>query len=131
MGPLRCSPAFWGSPGGDSISFEVNMRPMFKLVRLRRVCSAHEILSKDPCWVFSLGSNGQTDFEEAVRSRYPHCNIHIYDPTLKRSKANKVAAKTGVRAVACARSSSTTHCLCCLRPIWTRTNTLRASTTLG
>ena len=63
----------------------------------RRVCSAHEILSKDPCWVFSLGSNGQSDFEEAVRASYPHCKLHIFDPTISQTLADKVTAATGVR----------------------------------
>ncbi len=64
-----------------------------------RVCSAHQILSKDPCWVYSLGSNGQIDFEEDVRARYPHCNVHIYDPTVDEGHALRIAEKTGVRVL--------------------------------
>ena len=62
----------------------------------RRVCSAHAVLSREPCWVFSLGSNGQTDFEEAIRSRYSHCKIHVYDPTISEEVAAKVAEVTQV-----------------------------------
>ena len=63
---------------------------------MRRVCSAHAVLSREPCWVFSLGSNGQTDFEEAIRSRYEHCKIHVYDPTISEEVAAKVAEVTQV-----------------------------------
>ena len=71
------------------------------------MCSAHEILSQRPCWVFSLGSHGQTDFEEAVRGRYPHCNIHVYDPTISVEVAGRVADMTQVlaRSQHCMRSS--------------------------
>ena len=64
----------------------------------RRVCSAHDVLGPEPCWVFSLGSNGQCGFEADVRRRYPHCRIDVYDPTISEQTAGKVAAKTEVRA---------------------------------
>ena len=61
----------------------------------------HEILSKDPCWVFSLGSNGQSDFEEDVRAGYPHCKLHVFDATIAQSVAADVAVRTGVRRRGC------------------------------
>jgi len=47
--------------------------------------------------VFSLGSNGVTGFESDIRSRYPHCAIHVYDPTISEETAAVVAARTEVR----------------------------------
>ena len=61
-----------------------------------RICSGYEIMSQRPCWVFSLGSHGQSDFEEAIRAQYPHCNIHIYDPTISIEVAQAVEARTQV-----------------------------------
>ncbi len=61
------------------------------------VCSPYEILSRDPCFVFSLGCNGISGFEEDVKSRYSHCAIHIYDPTVSESMAAQVAERTQAR----------------------------------
>ena len=62
-----------------------------------RVCSSHEVLGREPCFVFSLGSNGITGFEQDVRTRYPQCSINIYDPTISEETAAAVAAATNVR----------------------------------
>ena len=62
------------------------------------MCSPYEILSPEPCFVFSLGCNGISGFEEDIKSRYPHCTIHIYDPTVSESSAAKVAERTQARA---------------------------------
>lgn len=63
------------------------------------MCSAYEVLGREPCFVFSLGSNGVTGFERDVRSRYPQCTIHVYDPTISEEMAAAVAEATNVRAV--------------------------------
>ena len=62
-----------------------------------RVCSGHDVLSREPCYVFSLGSNGQCGFERDIRARYPHCQIEVYDPTIKLGTARKVERLTEVR----------------------------------
>ena len=41
---------------------------------------------KDPCLVYSFGSNGDTSFERAVKKFAPACNIYTFDPTLSRAK---------------------------------------------
>lgn len=39
------------------------------------MCAVNTTLSQQPCVVFSMGSNGQTDFEEAILERAPHCVV--------------------------------------------------------
>ena len=51
--------------------------------------------------MFSLGSNGVTGFETAIRGQYPHCTIHVYDPTISEDTAAMVAAQTNVRRWTC------------------------------
>jgi hypothetical protein len=46
--------------------------------------------------VFSLGCNGISGFEEDIKARYPHCVIHIYDPTTSERTAGDVEARTQV-----------------------------------
>ena len=38
--------------------------------------------------VFSVGSNGETSFERAVKRRFPHSRIFTFDPTLNPSATN-------------------------------------------
>ena len=76
-------------------SHALAMGPVRPLNR-RRVCSPYEILSPEPCFVFSLGCNGISGFEEDVKARYPHCVIHIYDPTTSERTAKEVMARTQV-----------------------------------
>ena len=47
--------------------------------------------------MFSLGCNGISGFEEDVKSRYPHCTIHVYDPTVSEGTAAKVADRIQAR----------------------------------
>ena len=54
--------------------------------------------------MFSLGCNGIIGFESDIRSRYPHCSINVYDPTISEDIAASVAASTNVRHSAGARS---------------------------
>lgn len=51
--------------------------------------------------MFSLGSNGVTGFESDVRKQYPHCAIHVYDPTIDEHTAAVVAGRTNVRLRPC------------------------------
>jgi hypothetical protein len=41
-------------------------------------------------------SNGDTGFEEDVLERAPHCQVHIFDPTLSAAARAKVDALEGV-----------------------------------
>ena len=45
------------------------------------VCDPHRIASQKDCLVYSIGSNGQFDFEEGIQQRLPFCEIHIFDFT--------------------------------------------------
>lgn len=71
------------------------------------VCSPYEILSPEPCFVFSLGCNGISGFEEDIKARYPHCTIHIYDPTTSEHTAAEVAARTQARELLAVFNRST------------------------
>ena len=53
--------------------------------------------------MLSLGSNGVSGFESDVRGRYPHCSMHVYDPTITEDTAAAVAARTNVRRIATLR----------------------------
>ena len=45
------------------------------------VCDPHRLTDREDCLVYSIGSNGNFDFEEDVHRRLPNCEIHIFDPT--------------------------------------------------
>ena len=63
-----------------------------------RACGLANLLSTKPCNVFSLGSHGQVDFEQAVRAQYPHCRIFVYDHTLTEEQRAAVLAVNGMSA---------------------------------
>lgn len=45
------------------------------------ICDPHRIAQKDSCLVYSVGSNNDFSFEEAVlRDISPECEIHTFDP---------------------------------------------------
>ena len=43
-----------------------------------------------PCSMWSIGSNGQTCFEEDWHSQMPSCVIRVFDPTLRKSAQDKL-----------------------------------------
>eukprot|EP01041_Mallomonas_annulata_P010627 gene10627-22184_t len=43
------------------------------------ICDPHRI-DKNDCLVYSIGSNNQFDFEEAIHEHIPTCEIHTFDP---------------------------------------------------
>ena len=45
------------------------------------ICEADKQLSVDNCVIFSLGSNNQFDFEEAIAPAYPNCTVYTFDCT--------------------------------------------------
>ncbi len=56
------------------------MRPLSTLRRrprgtvpICRTCGLRRLLETEPCHVFSLGSHGLVDFEEALLDKFPHC----------------------------------------------------------
>ena len=82
-----------------------------------RACGLSSLLATEPCSVFSLGSHGQVDFEQAVRERYPHCRIFVYDHTLNDKQRAAVLAVNGKRRLTfpglvqlCVRRIPTTAC---------------------
>jgi len=47
------------------------------------LCGVRTVLSrKFPCVVYSIGSKGEISFEQGIQEKLPHCEIHIFDPTL-------------------------------------------------
>ncbi|CAF0782653.1 unnamed protein product [Rotaria sp. Silwood1] len=42
-------------------------------------CDIEYLKSKSPCLIYSLGSDGDFQFEETVHKRLPHCSIHTID----------------------------------------------------
>ncbi|CAL6334294.1 unnamed protein product [Bathycoccus prasinos] len=47
------------------------------------LCGVRTVLpQKNPCVVYSIGSKGEVSFEVGVQEKLPHCEIHIFDPTL-------------------------------------------------
>ena len=46
------------------------------------VCEIDKLLSRKPCHVVSIGSNGEPSFEKAIHALGPHCRIDTHDGTL-------------------------------------------------
>ncbi len=42
-------------------------------------------------------SNGETAFEQAILKRLPHCEVHVFDPTLHEDLRRKVDAIEGIK----------------------------------
>ncbi|EOD33198.1 hypothetical protein EMIHUDRAFT_202429 [Emiliania huxleyi CCMP1516] len=55
-----------------------------------RVSLAFLELPKD-CLVYSVGSNGESSFELAVKKRWPACEVYTMDPTLNAVRREKAA----------------------------------------
>ena len=45
------------------------------------VCDPHHFLMQDRCVVYSVGSNNEFSFEEAIHRFNPQCEIHTFDPS--------------------------------------------------
>lgn len=47
------------------------------------LCGVRTVLARRfPCIVYSIGSKGEISFEQGMQEKLPHCEIHIFDPTL-------------------------------------------------
>ena len=65
------------------------------------VCDPHRIKSQPECLVYSVGSNGNFMFEEAVHETIgSHCEIHTFDPEITGKQFGHLAPK--VREQICA-----------------------------
>ena len=73
--------------------------------------------------MFSLGSHGQVDFEQAVRARYPHCRIFVYDHTLDDKQRAAVLAVNGELSTECGHAGVVAPCAIppCAERAWTST----------
>ena len=45
-----------------------------------------------PCQVWSIGSAGQTCLEETIHNQAPHCDIHVFDPTVSENSHPGIAS---------------------------------------
>ena len=51
------------------------------------ICDPHRISKqKQKCLAYSIGSNNQYDFEEAINRHVPGCEIHTFDPSIIKSE---------------------------------------------
>lgn len=60
------------------------------------VCGVETLLQRQGCVVYSFGSNGDTDFEEAVLAT-TNCEVHVFDPTLGQEAFEKLAAQPKIQ----------------------------------
>lgn len=54
------------------------------------VCGVDTLMQRKGCTVYSFGSNGDTDFEQAVLAT-TNCEVHVFDPTLTQEAFEKLA----------------------------------------
>jgi hypothetical protein len=69
-----------------------NLQPDFTCPHVSRVgghgdgpkwtCDPHRLLAKNDCLIYSVGSQGQYEWEDAMVALFgsPHCEIHVFDP---------------------------------------------------
>lgn len=60
------------------------------------VCGAETLMQRPGCVVYSFGSNGETEFEEAVLAT-THCEVHVFDPTLSPQALSKLKKLRGIQ----------------------------------
>ncbi|KAK9840632.1 hypothetical protein WJX81_005767 [Elliptochloris bilobata] len=60
------------------------------------LCGVSSLLQRPGCLVFSIGSNGETSFEEAILDSTP-CEVHTWDHTLDEAKKQVVLSVTGIK----------------------------------
>lgn len=59
-------------------------------------CGVETLLQRQGCMVYSFGSNGDTDFEEAVLAT-TNCEVHVFDPTLGQAAFEKLAKQPKIQ----------------------------------
>ena len=70
----------------------MNVDPVFSCLHLRRVgglgdgpkyvCDPHRLVKRQDCLIYSFGSNGKYEFEDALaHDLHNHCEIHVFDPS--------------------------------------------------
>lgn len=60
------------------------------------VCGVETLLQRQGCKVYSFGSNGDTDFEEAVLAT-TNCEVHVFDPTLGQEALKKLSKQPKIQ----------------------------------
>jgi hypothetical protein len=77
-----------------------NVDPVFTCPHLRRVggrgdgpkwvCDPHRLKKKQDCLVYSIGSKGEYNFEDALVATLGkrHCEIHVFDPNPAYARPN-------------------------------------------
>lgn len=58
-----------------------------------------DVLANRSCLVYSIGSRNEYGFEKALKAVHPHCEIHTFDPTLRRGSSFAGAAYSTFHAV--------------------------------
>ena len=46
------------------------------------VCDPSKLVASPRCLIYSVGSNEDFRFETSMHLRFPHCEIHVFDPTV-------------------------------------------------
>ena len=61
-----------------------------------QVCGARTLFEDRLCVVYSIGSNGDSSFEEQMMRR-ASCEIHTFDPFLDSATKKAMRGKAGIR----------------------------------
>ena len=79
--------------GRSGLYFQSNWEPDFSCAYEERVgrigdggkwvCDVVKLASSSSCLVYSVGSRGEFSFEADLHRRVPHCDVHVFDQTLK------------------------------------------------
>ncbi len=64
--------------------------------QVRSTCSWDSFAFRKPCLIYSLGSNGDTVFEEAALASTRHCVVHTFDCSLRRQVVATLVDRLGV-----------------------------------
>lgn len=63
---------------------------------LRQVCGVRTLFEDRPCVVYSIGSNGDSSFEEEMLRR-ASCQVHTFDPFIEEGVKEKIRRTPGIQ----------------------------------
>jgi len=96
--PRKCKTKQLGLPVHEIVKLDP-LEPTYSCSTLERlpfsdgdgpkfICGVQAIGKRGNCLVFSLGSDGNVQFERAIHESRPDCKVHTFDPTLSPRKKN-------------------------------------------